>query len=134
MNRTIPDEVDAVGFEARLDACPDSLREMVAYLRSSAQHAGANVAERRFRHPAPNSGWGVAYYATVHPFVEIHPKPQEGHTWVLVRGADPEALRHAGFEPSHQAGWFKIRTMTEAVRLVVYTEILVDVEPTEVAG
>lgn len=118
MRNAILDEVDAAGFEAKLEACGDSLREIVAYLRASSQHAGGAVVARRFRHPEPNSGWGVAYYAGSEAFCEIHPKAREGHAWVRLRGVDAEDVRAEGFEPSTQEGWFKIRAMDEAVRLV----------------
>jgi hypothetical protein len=118
MTNTIPDEVDGVGFEAKLEACSDSLREMVSYLRASSQHAGVAVIPRRFRHPDPNSGWGVSYYTGTDPFCEIHPKVQEGHAWVRLRGVDAGAVEAAGFKPSKQPGWFKIRAMGEAVRIV----------------
>lgn len=118
MTNTVPDEIDPAGFEARLLDCDDLLQEVVAYLRSSAQHAGPKVKLRRFRHEEPNSGWGVAYYAATAPFCEIHPKQEQGYTWVRLRGVDPGAVMAAGFEPSKQPGWFKIQAMPEAVRFV----------------
>ncbi len=115
---SISGDVDSVGFEARLAACSESLRELVSYLRASARHAAPGIAERRFRHPEPNSGWGVTYYTGVEPFCEIHPKLQEEHVWVLLRGIDTSAVAKAGFEPSKQEGWFKIHGMEDAVRFV----------------
>lgn len=118
MATAIPNEVDPDGFEARLRGCSPPLLETVAYLRSTAEHAGSEVAGRRFRHAKPNSGWGVTYYTGVTPFCEIHPKRSEGHVWVLLHGADTEALLNDGFEASEQMDWFKIRRMEEAVRMV----------------
>jgi len=118
MTTKVPDEIDPVGFEARLLECSGALRELVAYLRASAHHAGPGVSQRRFRHPAPNTGWGVTYYVESLPFCELHPKPHEEHVWVLLRGADAEAILAAGFEPSKQPGWFTVRRMGEAVRCV----------------
>lgn len=118
MTTPVPDEIDPDGFEERLLQCSDPLRELVAYLRTSAQHASRDVCERRFRHPDSNTGWGVSYYVGRRPFCEIHPKRRDGHVWVLPRGADEVAILAAGFEPSKQAGWFKIRDINEAVRFV----------------
>jgi hypothetical protein len=118
MRTSIPDEVDPEGFEAKVVACGNSLKELVSYLRASSQHAGAAVTQRRFRHPDPNSGWGVTYYTGSEPFSEIHPKSKEGHAWVRLRGVDADAVAAAGFEPSKQDGWFRIRSMAEAVRFV----------------
>ena len=73
---------------------------------------------RRFRHPEPNSGWGVTYYTASEPFCEIHPKAEKGHVWVRLRGIDAGAVEAAGFELSRQEGWFKLRGMGEAVRFV----------------
>lgn len=115
---SIPEEIDSAGFEAQLAACTESLRQLVSYLRVSARHAGRGVVDRRFRHSEPNSGWGVTYYVGGSPFCEIHPKSQEGHAWVLLRGIDAAEVIKAGFEPSKQAGWFKVRGMEEAVRFV----------------
>ena len=118
MANTIADEVDAQGFEAKLAACSDSLKGVVAYLRASAQHAGVRVAFRRFRHADPNSGWGVTYYIGAASFCEIHPKAQDEHAWIRLGGTDLRAVESSGFESSKQPGWFKIRTMEEAVRFV----------------
>ena len=118
MTRQGPDEIDATGFEANLEECSAPLKEMVAYLRKTAQHAGAGVKERRYRHPKPNSGWGIAHYTEGTPFCEFHPKRTEEHVWAFIRGADPAAVTAEGFQPSKQEGWFQIRTMPEAVRFV----------------
>ena len=62
MNKAIPDEIDPLGFEANLDGCNKPLQEMVAYLRNTAQYGGSDVTTRRFKHPEPNTGWGITYY------------------------------------------------------------------------
>jgi len=118
MTNTIPDEIDPAGFEARLCDCGEPLKELFSYLRSSAHHAGVEVTARRFRHPEPNSGWGVTYYIGAVPFCHLHPKLKDGHVWILLPGVAASAIAIAGFEPSHQEGWFKIRRMEEAVRFV----------------
>ena len=115
MSRPIPPEVDPLGFEATLGNCGMSLRDMVAYLRSTAEHAGRNVTPRRYKHPAPNRGWGITYYNGDTPFFQIHPRG-DSHVWVFVRGADPADIEAEGFQRSKQKGWFMIHTMAEAER------------------
>ena len=116
MTRPIADEVDPLGFEANLENCTAAVQEMVAYLRTTAHHAGRNVAERRYNHPKPNAGWGVTYYVGAEPFCELHPKRDKGHVWGFIRDADRAAIMADGFQPSKQAGWYQIRTMPESVR------------------
>jgi hypothetical protein len=116
----MPADVDVSGFEANLEECSVALKEVVAYLRTAAQHAGADVTQRRYKHPTPNTGWGVTYYAGGSPFhvCELHPKRDADRLWGSVRGADPVAVTADGFRPSKQEGWFQIHTMREAVRFV----------------
>ena len=118
ITRQIPDEVDPSGFQKNLEECSAPLQEMVTYLRSTARNAGADVSERRYRHPKPNSGWGVAYYADSHRFCEFNPKREKDHVWAFVHGADSSEIADEGFQPSLQDGWFQIRTLPEAVRFV----------------
>lgn len=106
------------GFEARLSECEEPLREMLAYLRSSAQHSGTDVTPRRYRHPKPNTGWGITYYRGESAFCDFHPKRTKGHVWGFIHDADSKAIERDGFQPSEQASWFQIRTMPEAVRFV----------------
>jgi hypothetical protein len=120
MTHTVPGEVDPRGFDANLDACSDALKQIVAYLQTSAQHAGAHVVARRYRHADPNSGWGVTYYTGKAAFCDIHPKAHEEHAWVHLRGVDCRDVEAAGFESSKQYGWFKIRGTREAVRFVTW--------------
>jgi hypothetical protein len=112
----MPDEIDPLGFEANLDGCSDKLREMVAYVCNTAKHSGADVTTRRYKHPKPNTGWGITYYTGGEKFCEVHPKSTENHVWVFLHGADRATLVAEGFESSEQNGWFKVRTMREAVR------------------
>jgi hypothetical protein len=118
MATPILDEVDAMGFEADLANCSTELKEIVAYLRCTAQHAGTDVISRRYRHRKPNTGWGITYYSGGNRFCELHPKRNANHVWGFIRGADSAALESEGFHPSAQEGWFQIRTMPEAVRFV----------------
>ena len=92
MDKAIPRESDAVGFEANLDGCSEPLREVVAYLRSSAKYAGAHVTTRRHKHPKPNAGWGIKYYRGGKPFCEFNPKRAAAQVWGFIHGADPVAL------------------------------------------
>jgi hypothetical protein len=91
---------------------------MVAYLRSMAENSGADVATRRHKHPKPNTGWGITYYTGGEKSCEVHQKIRENHVWVFLHGADRATLVAEGFQPSEQDGWFKVRTMREAVRFV----------------
>lgn len=118
MSRTVPPEVDPAGFETKLSGCSQPLRDVVGYLRFTAQGAGVGTAMRRYNHPAPNSGWGISYYVAGERFCEIHPKAKEEHAWIYLAGVDPALLAADGFELSSQPGWFKIRNMFEAVRAV----------------
>jgi hypothetical protein len=116
MPGAIPEEVDPSGFEANLDECSVLLQEIVGYLRATALYAGADVASRRYRHPKPNSGWGITYYARGHRFCELHPKRDADHVWGFISQADPAAMGADGFQLSRQEGWFQVRNMGEAVR------------------
>ena len=118
MAKSMPDEVDPLGFEENLSGCESRLQEIAEYLRTTAMHVGADVLQRRYRHAAPNTGWGVTYYSAGRPFCQLHPKRGVGHVWVFVSGVDSAAVVAEGFEPSKQASWFQIRTMPEAVRFV----------------
>jgi len=118
MSRSIAAEVDSLGFEANLEECSAPLKEIVAYLQTTAKSAGADVIPRRYRYAKPNTGWGITYYTGGNRFCEFHPKRDEGHVWGFIQGADPAAVVAEGFQPSEQDGWFQIRTMPEAVRFV----------------
>ena len=118
MAKTMLDEKNPLEFEANLDRCSDHLQEMVAYLRSKAKGAGVDVKTRRFKHPKPNSGWGITYYTGGERFCEFNPKIRANQVWVFLHGADRSTLVAEGFEPSKQDGWFKVRTMREAERMV----------------
>ena len=118
MAQQIPKEVDPTGFETKLEACNAPLKEMIAYLRNTATYSGPGVIQRRYRHPPPNSGWGVTYYRNQLPFCDLHPKERKNHVWAFLHGVDPNEVKRDGFQPSKQADWFQIRTMPEAVRFV----------------
>lgn len=116
MPKPIAAEVHPEQFEAALADCSQELRDMVAHLRTAAGFSGPGVQQRRYKHEPPNSGWGVTYYVGGEPFCDLHPKSNDGHVWGCIRGADSAAITAEGFEPSKQDGWFKIRSMNEAVR------------------
>jgi len=129
MTRPILDDVDAPGFQANLEEWSAPLQEMVAYLRTTAHHAGPDVRERLIKHPMPNTGWGVTYYVESVPFCHLHPKRDAGHVWGFVRSADPAAVVADGFTPSKQDGWFQIRTIREAVRFAKWILFAHDARP-----
>jgi hypothetical protein len=115
MDKPIPDELNVAGFETYIADFSDELKGLFSYLRSTAKNAGASVSDQRHK---PNSGCGVRYYTRGERFCEIDPKVRENHAWVFLHGADRATLVAAGFEPSEQEGWFKVRTMPEAVHFV----------------
>lgn len=104
MAKPIPDELDPFGFEAKLEDCSSRLKEMVAYLRSTAQHAGADVVGRRYK---PKTGWGITYYRGGEGFCQFHPKRDEEHVWAWLKVVDPGAIVAEGFQPSEQEGWLR---------------------------
>jgi hypothetical protein len=124
MARSIPPEKDPAGFDANLDECSDHLREMVAYLRSTAKHAGPRVTPRRYKHPEPNKGWGITYYMSGEWFCHFHPKqdPDSDHVGVRILGATADELKAIALEPSEERVdgqlWVRVKSMREAVRLV----------------
>jgi hypothetical protein len=117
-------ELNAPAFDAHvLEDCSDNVREILAYLRSTAQNAGVDVCGRRYK---PQTGCGITYYTRDQEdwFCQFHPKQKHGadHVGILIAGATADALKHAGFEPAEDRKdgqlWFPIETMLKAVRLV----------------
>jgi hypothetical protein len=119
MAKPYPDELNAAGFEAYVLGCSEKVQEILAYLRSTAKNAGADVFGRRQK---PQSGCGITYYANGEWFCQFHPKPDADHVQVLIKGVTTDALKSAGVQPSEhrtdQQLWIPIKTMLEAVRLV----------------
>jgi hypothetical protein len=115
-------EVDGPEFEANLVECGDHLKEVVAYLRSTAEHTGSDVTPRRYKHPKPNKGWGITFYAREEWFCQFHPKRHSGHVGALILGATADELKAAGLVPNEKRGdgqlWVSVKSMREAVRLV----------------
>ena len=119
MAKPIPDELNVAGFEAYVVDCSDKVREILTYLRSTAQNAGADAFGRRYK---PQSGCGITYYTRGEWFCQFHPKPDADHVQALIKGAAADALKGGGFEPSEDREdgqlWVRIKTMPQAVRLV----------------
>jgi len=118
MPKAIPAEVDLEGFESNLRECSAHLQDMVAVLRVGAANGGFDVEGRRYRHLPPNLGWGVTYYVHGRPFCHLHPKRRDDSISVSVVSAHHATLVAEGLQPLDQAGWYKVRTMHQAVRWV----------------
>ncbi len=73
-----PSEVEPVGFETNIKECSEHLQEIVAYLRTTAKHAGADVVARRYKHQRPNAGWGVTYLQGRQTVLSLPPKTRRG--------------------------------------------------------
>ncbi len=107
-------------FEARIGECGDELQNVVAYLRNTAKHAGADVLPRPY---VPKTGWGITYYRGKQWFCQFHPKHQKNHVQALIYGTDPAALEAAGFTSAKREDnqrWVRIENMRDAVRLVPF--------------
>lgn len=68
--------LDATAFEERLNECGEDLQRVVAYLRTTAANAGAEVSSRPY---VPKTGWGITYYIGEQWFCQFHPKHQKQH-------------------------------------------------------
>lgn len=107
-------------FEEHLGECHADVQEIVAYLRNTAKHAGADVLPRPY---VPKTGLGITYYRGDDRFCQFHPKHR--HVQALIDGVDPAALEAAGFAPVHRTRedkqpWVPIASMRDAVRLVPF--------------
>ncbi len=121
MAKPFPDELNVPEFDDHVGKFEARLKEVFAYLRSTAKNAGADVFERRYK---PQAGCGTTYYSPgfVGGFCQLHPKSDSDHVQVLIEGTSADTLRNAGFESTadrlDEQPWFPIRTMPEAVRAV----------------
>lgn len=118
MTNTNLEELNVTEFEEYVAGCSDNVQRVLEYLRETARNAGVEVFERRQK---PKSGCGITYYQHAEWFCQLHPK-REDHVQVLIKGAQANELKAAGFEPSEdrQDGqlWFRVSTMGQAVRAV----------------
>ena len=111
---------DPKEFEAHLQECGADLRTIVAYLRNTAEHVGANVSPRPY---VPKTGWGVTYYRGEQWFCQFHPKRPKNHVQALIHDANPAALKRVGFfvaDRDDEQPWVEIKRMRDAVRLVPF--------------
>lgn len=102
-------------FDRVVDACDQATQDLITFLRTAAENAGP---ERE----APSyevRGVGITYWAGGRRFCRFDPKPQAGHVWAMVPGADRRALQSAGHVSTRADGpWVTIRDLRGAVRLV----------------
>lgn len=107
--------LDASEFNEVVRSCDQATRDILAFLRTAAEHAGPLVEAPSFE----VRGVGITYWARGRRFCRFDPKPQAGHVWAMVPGADREALRTAGDVSAREDGpWVTIRDWAGAVRLV----------------
>lgn len=107
-------------FEKKFGGCSAHLRALVAYLRTTADHAGADVTPRRFNHSEPNKGWGITHYARGEWFCHLHPKSKSNHVGVRILDATAAEFKAIGLKPTEDRAelWASVETMPQAVRLV----------------
>lgn len=114
-----PEPLNSEGYDSLVDSCTPSVRELLLYLRQSAQHAGAEVYLRRYR---PRTGSGETFYAKGTWFCQFHPKPHADHVMALLKGIDARELASVGLTPTEDRAdgqlWFRLSSMHEAVRTV----------------
>ena len=84
--------LDASEFHDVVGSCDQATRDIVAFLRTAAEHAGPLVEAPSFE----IRGVGMTCWVRGRRFCRFDPKPQAGHVWAMVPGADREALRAAG--------------------------------------
>lgn len=106
---------DGSEFQARRERCNQVTRNVLDFLRTVAEHAGADVERPTFE----VRGVGVTYWVAGKRFCRFDPKHQAGHVWVLVPGGDRVVLEGAGRVSEREDGpWVTIKDMRGAVRLV----------------
>jgi hypothetical protein len=106
---------DATEFDARCEECNQATRNIVAFLKTVAEHAGFKVDAPTFE----VRGVGITYWSGGKRFCRFDPKHQADHVWALVPGGDRVALKAAGKVSVREDGpWVTIKDMHGAVRLV----------------
>src|SRR3972149_704151 len=107
--------LDAKEFDALRDKCSTATQDVLDFLRTAAQHAGAELEEPSFE----VRGVGITYWSRGKRFCRFDPKPQAGHVWALVPGAARASLEGAGIVSKREDGpRGTIKNMRGAVRLV----------------
>jgi hypothetical protein len=102
-------------FEERRNACSQNTRDILAFLQTAAEYAGADVRPPTFE----ARGIGITYWTGKRRFCRFDPKHQADHVWALVPGGDRVALASAGRVSEREDGpWVTVGDMPGAVRLV----------------
>ena len=108
-------EFDAREFDALRDKCNKATQNVLDFLKTATQHAGADVGQPTFE----VRGVGITYWSRKKRFCRFDPKHQAGHVWALVPGAARASLERAGTVSKREDGpWVTIKNMRGAVRLV----------------
>ncbi len=108
-------EFDASEFDALRDKCSKTIQNVLDFLKTAAEHAGADVEQPTFE----VRGVGITYWTRRKRFCRFDPKPQAGHVWALVPGAARASLERAGTVSKREDGpWVTIKNIRGAVRLV----------------
>jgi hypothetical protein len=107
--------LDGRTFNERRKKCSKATQELLAFLETVAEHAGPDGS------PPPTfevRGVGVTYWNAGKRFCRFDPKPNADQVWVLLPGADRDALEPAGkVSPRTDGPWVTIKNMHGAVRL-----------------
>ncbi len=105
-----------IEFDRRVERCTPATRKLLGFLRTAAEHAGADVEPPTFDGV---DGTGITYRRAGKRFYRFDPKHQADHIWALVPGADRVALGAAGTVSEREDGpWVTLKNMRDAVRLV----------------
>ena len=78
---------DSSDFDAKLERCSPTVRDVVRFLRTAAEHASLHVEMPTYE----VRGVGVTYWVAGRRFCRFDPKEAAGHVWVFVPGGDREA-------------------------------------------
>ena len=108
-------EIYAGRFDQRVTQCSPHTQNLVAFLKTVAENAGANVTAPMFE----ARGEGITYWTNGRRFCRFDPKHKADHVWALIPNADRRALEEAGIVSDREDGpWVTITSMPGAVRLV----------------
>jgi hypothetical protein len=110
-------DFDARKFDARREKCSPATRNVVDFLKTVAEHAGAHVEPPTF----DGDGAGITYRRGGKRFCRFDPKHQAHHVWAEIPGADRIALAGAGTVSDREDWpWVTVENMRGAVRLVPF--------------
>ena len=103
-------------FQERVVLCTPATREILAFLRQAAAHAGEDVGAPTFD---GRNDTGISYRRRGKRFCRFDPKPRADHVWAWIPGADRRELAASGTVAKRDDGpWVTIKDMRGAVRLV----------------